>query len=409
MRCTTMTNIGRLVLFCSIVLLTSGGYAADQSSVLTPGPSSYETLSRFTELLEAVQKNYVQPTRLNAGPHSTTAFRGFVRSVDPEADLLTPEEAATTNETDSTTANIGLSFAVRDDFPTVISTRDGSPAESAGLLAGEQILAIGNTPTPRARRIDVDRLLRGPPNSSVNLRVLDPGPGTVRNLRLQRTTQGSSPAPALRFLERGIAYYRVSEFTLPAVESFRAAMILAKSERAPGVILDLRNNPGGAFEAAQIAASFFLPMGTEVVSLDYANPALRTTFVTDESLRVTAPLVLLVNGGTAAEAEVFAAALQDNKRAPIVGSASFGRGFLATSIRLADGSALVLPTAYYTRPSKQILQDKGLTPDVIVELPRETERLLTRSGFGNFDWRNKKSEVLATDRPLAKALSLLPK
>jgi|SRR5579862_3640330 len=409
MRRTTMMNIGRLVLLFSIVLLTGGGYAADQSAILTPTRSSFETLSRFTELLDALQKNYVQPTQFNAGPHSTTAFRGFVRSVDPEADLLTPEEAAATNESPSTVAGIGLSFAVRDDFPTVITPRDGSPAESAGLLAGEQILAISNIPMPHARRIDVDRLLRGPPNSPVDLRVLDPAAGIVRNLRLQRTTQGSASAPALRFLDRGIAYYRVSEFTLAAVENFRAAMTLAKSERAPGIILDLRNNPGGAFEVAQIAASFFLPMGTEVVSLDYANPALRTTFVSDESLRVTAPLVLLVNDGTAAEAEVFAAALQDNKRARVVGSASFGRGFLATSIRLLDGSVLVLPTAYYTRPSKQVIQDKGLTPDVIVELPRETERLLARSGFGNFDWRNHKSEVLATDRPLAKALSLLAK
>lgn len=409
MHCMIMTNIRKLVLFCLIVSLPAGAYAADQAAVLTPPPSSFDTLSRFAELLDTLQRNYVQPARLNAGPHSTTAFRGFVRSVDPEADLLAPEEAASTNETASTAADIGLSFAIRDDFPTVISPRDGSPAESAGLLAGEQILAIGNTPLARARRIDVDRLLRGPSNSPVNLRVLDPGVGTVRNLRLQRTTQGSAPAPALRFLDRGIAYYRVPDFTLASVENFRAAMTLAKSERAPGIILDLRNNPGGAFEAAQIAASFFLPMGTEVVSLDYANPALRTTFVSDESMRVTAPLILLVNGGTAAEAEVFAAALQDNKRARIVGSGSFGRGFLATSIRLPDSSVLLLPTAYYMRPSKQVLQDKGLTPDVIVELPREAERLLARSGFGNFDWKNNKSEVLATDRPLAKALSLLSK
>ena len=409
MRCVIMISIHRFILFCSIVSLAARGYAADQPAVLTPSSSSFETLSRFTELLEALQKNYAQPSRLNAGPRSTTAFRGFVRSVDPEADLLTLEEAAATNESVSTTADIGLSFAVRDDFPTVISPHDGSPAESAGLLAGEQILAIGSTPMPRARRIDVDRLLHGPASSSVNLRVFDPVVGTVRNLRLQRTTQGSASAPALRFLDRGIAYYRVPNFALASVENFRAAMTLAKSEHAPGIILDLRNNPGGTFEAAQIAASFFLPMGTEVVSLDYANPGLRTTFVSDESMRVTAPLILLVNGGTAAEAEVFAAALQDNNRARVVGSTTFGRGFLTTSIRLPDGSLLVLPTAYYTRPSKQVLQDKGLTPDVTVELPRETERLLARSGFGNFDWKNNKSEVLAADQPLAKALSLLPK
>jgi carboxyl-terminal processing protease len=186
-------------------------------------------------------------------------------------------------------------------------------------------------------------------------------------------------------------------------------MIVAKSGGASGIILDLRNNAGGAFEAAQVAASFFLVKGTEVVALEYGSPGLHTTFVSDESLKVTAPLILLVNGGTAAEAELFAAALQDNHRARIVGSQSFGRGFLTASTRLSDGSVLVLPTAYYMRPSKQILQGNGLTPDVVVALPCETERSLARSGFGTFDWKNDRREVLATDLPLAKALSLLAK
>jgi carboxyl-terminal processing protease len=158
-----------------------------------------------------------------------------------------------------------------------------------------------------------------------------------------------------------------------------------------------------------VAASFFLVKGAEIVALEYGSPGLHTTFVSDENLKVTTPLVLLVNGGTAAEAEVFAAALQDNHRARIVGTQTFGRGFLTASTALADGSVLVTPTAYYMRPSKQILQEKGLTPDVIVELPRETERSLARAGFGTFDWKTDRREVLATDLPLAKAMSLLAK
>lgn len=134
-----------------------------------------------------------------------------------------------------------------------------------------------------------------------------------------------------------------------------------------------------------------------------------TGFVSDEGAKVTTPIVVLVNGGTAAEAEAFAAALQDNHRAQIVGSKTFGCGFLATSTRLANGSVLVMPTAYYMRPSKQILQDKGLIPDVIAELPRETERSLALAGFGVFNWRNAKAEVLTTDLPLAKAFLLLAK
>ena len=396
------------LLLCAL-LLTVDIYAADEPRILTPNPSSFETLSRFTALLEALQKHYVQPARINTDWYTTVALRAFVRSIDPEADLLTPEEALSTNAFANTAADIGLSFAIRDDFPTVISARDGSPAESAGLLAGEQIIAIGNIPTAHARRLEVDQLLRGPANFPISLRVADPHTGAIRDLQLPRTAQGNPRTAALRFLDQGVAYFRVSQFTRATIDNFRVAMILAKGERSPGIILDLRNNPGGTFEAADIAASFFLPQGTEVVRLDYADPTLRTGFFTEESLNVTAPLVLLVNGGTAAEAEVFAAALQDNKRARIVGSQTFGRGFLTASTRLSDGSVLVMPTAYYMRPSKQILQDNGLTPDVAVGLSRETERSLARSGFGSFDWKTDKREVLAADLPLAKALSLLAK
>ena len=396
------------LLSCAL-FLAARVQAADEPRVLTPTPSSFETLSRFTELLEVLQKSYVQPTRVNTARSTTAALRGFVRAIDPEADLLTPEEAAVTNELADTATVVGLDFAIRDDFPTVISPRDGSPAENAGVLGGEQIISISDVPTPHARRIEVDRLLGGPRDFPVNVRVLDPRTRAVRDLRLRRTVPGPAPQTVLRYLDKGVAYFRVPQFTQAAVENLRAAMILAKSERAAGIILDLRNNAGGAFEAAQVAASFFLPKSAEIVALEYGSPGLHTTFVSDENLKVVTPLIVLVNGGTAAEAEVFAAALQDNKRARVVGSQSFGRGFLTASAALSDGSVLVMPTAYYMRPSQQILQDKGLTPDEIVELPRETERSLARAGFGTFDWKNDRREVLAADLPLAKAMSLLAK
>ncbi len=404
----TISGCRRLFVVLGVVVsLVNTTRAADEPNVLTPTPTSFQTLSRFTELLELLEKNYAQPARINTTRSTTAALRGFVRSIDPEADLLTPEEAAVTNELADTAAAIGLSFAIRDDFPTVVAPRDGSPSENGGLLAGEQIIAVSDVPTPHARRLDVDRLLGGPRDFPVNLRVLDPHTGAVRDLHLRRTVPGPATQAVLRYLDKGVAYYRLSQFNLDSVESLRAAMTLAQSERATGIILDLRNNAGGAFEAAQVAASFFLPKATQVVALEYGVPGLHTDFVSDESLKVTVPVILLVNGGTAAEAEVFAAALQDNKRARLVGAQTFGRGFLLASIALSNGSVLMLPTAYYQRPSKQIIQDNGLTPDIAVELSRETERSLARAGFGTFDWKNDKQEVLSADLPLAEALSLL--
>jgi carboxyl-terminal processing protease len=403
-----LRNHGRAssAIACALVLAICAR-AADQPQILTPKASSFESFTRFTELLEALQKNYAQPARIDTGPPTTAALRTFVRSLDPEADLLTPDEAPATNLSTRANDGIGLQFALCGDFPVVIAPRDNSPAQSTGLLAGDQIVAIDGQPILRARRIEVERLLRGPANSPVSLRVLDPASSAVLNVGAQRTAPGSSSVGALKFLDARVAYCRVPEFTVAAVESLGRAMDRAKSQRAAGVVLDLRNNAGGAFEAAQVAASMFLPADETIVSLEYASPSQRTTFVSNPGRKITVPLVVLVNAGTAAEAEVFAAALQDHKRGQLVGSRTFGRGFLAASVALADGSVLSVPTAYYLTPANRVFHGAGLTPDVLVNLPRETERALTRAGFGAFDWANDKTEVLATDAPLAKALSLL--
>lgn len=382
-------------------------HAATEPRVLTPSPSSFESLSRFTELLDALQKNYVEPSRIHESQHTTVALRAFVRSIDPEADLLTAEEIALTNESANGSADVGIRFALRGDYPTIVSAQDNSPAQDAGLLEGEQLLAIDKRSLFRARRFDVQRLMHGPANSRVTLRVVDPATGAAREFHLLRAKPAASPSVPLKFLDNGVAYCRLPEFTQPAVEDLRAAMARAKKERAAGVILDLRDNAGGTFEAAQVAASMFLPKAANIVALEYGEAGQRATFVSNAGEKFTMPLVVLVNAGTAGEAELFAAALQDNKRARIVGSRTFGRAYLTGFVALDDGSVLSLPTAYYQRPSKGTLQGRGVTPDVIVDLPRQTERLIERMGFSTFRWPAHRTEVLATDLPLAKAMSLL--
>jgi carboxyl-terminal processing protease len=393
-----------------VLLIIVTVHAADEPKILTPDdPSTFQSLSRFAELIETLHKKYIDPARIDSRERTTVALRAFVRALDPEADLFGPDEIASTNAATDAVADIGLRFAMRSDYPVVISPRDDSPAQDAGLLAGEQILAIDHTSTLRVRRIELERLLRGPANSPVTLSVRDPVTRAGRDVRLQRTAPNPSPGVVLKFLDRRLAYCRLPEFTPAAVEALRTAMTRAKEERVSGVILDLRNNAGGVFEAMQVAASLFLPADAAIVALDYADPTQRATFVSDQGEKSTVPLVVLVNGGTAAEAEMFAAALQDHKRAQIVGARTFGRGFLTTSVTLADGSVLSVPGAYYLRPTKQPMQGTGLTPDIAVDMPRETERVLSHLGFSTFNWKTDKTAVLKTDRPLAKALWVLSK
>ena len=185
----------RAVPLLGVMLLVAASVrAADEPRIITPEPSSFETLSRFTELLDTLQKDYVQPSRVNAEWYTTVGLRAFVRSIDPEADLLTPEEAASTTESNAAPADIGLTFVIRGGIPTVVSPSDGSPAQRAGLLAGDQIIAVDNSSTLLARRSEMERLLGGPINSEVSMRVVDP--------ILRKCTRPPSPSGYARVITR---------------------------------------------------------------------------------------------------------------------------------------------------------------------------------------------------------------
>jgi carboxyl-terminal processing protease len=394
-----------------LLLAAPALFAADATTepqVLTPGPTAFNALSRFASVLEALQKHYIQPPLINDAGHTTAALREYIRSLDPEADLLTAEEAAVAPSTTNTTGDVGLSVVVRYDYPTIVTPADGTAAQRAGLLAGDQLIAIDGRPMLHARLTEVTARLRGPVGSKLVARVRDPGTGETRDVPLKRA---SAPLPMEDpvVLRHGIVYFRVPEFSVAVVERLRPELLQPQVRQAPGLILDLRNNPGGAFEAAQAAASLFLPARAEIVTLDYPVPGLRSSFGSDTGSKFTAPVVVLVNGGTAAEAEIFAAALRDNKRARLVGSRTFGRGYHFDLVRLPDGSSLWLPTADYMPPSGQSFHNTGLSPDVVVELPRKTERGLATAGFGSFRSLGSKDRLLATDLPLARAVELLAK
>ncbi len=394
----------------ALCLVAATLHAADEPQILTPARSTFDAFAQFASVLDCLQKNYIDPSKIQTGAHTTVALREFVRSVDPEADLLTPEErAAFQQPAPDGTGDIGLSLVIRYDYPTVVAAYDGSPAQKAGLLTGELITALDAKPTTHARLFEITNQLRGAVGTKITLRVLDPKTGNAREVVVERTAGRPAPQSTLKFLASGIAYYRLAEFSAASVEKLQVETTRARIQKAAGLIVDIRNNPGGDLDAAVVAAKRFLPANAEIVTLDYRNPAGRATFVGDSGIQFTAPLVLLVNGGTAAEAEIFAAAVRDHKRARLVGTKTFGRGQHFALFPLPDGSGLYIPAANYLPPSRQKFHGSGLTPDFIVELAPDTDRLLAATGFGAFDWVSDKTQVLATDLPLAQALKLLAK
>ncbi len=379
-------------------------------AVVAPSGPARDVFVQFASALEDLQKHYIDPSKIHAGEHSTAALREFIRSLDPEADLYTPDEVSGIDaQVPPDLGDIGVSLALRKDYPTVVTARDNSSAQDTHLFTGDQIIAIDGQPLLHARLFDVAHRLQGTPLSTLKLRVLDPVSGETRQVVVERMVMRPAPGVHLKFLGQGVAYCRVPEFTQPVVESLLTELKKSKLQMAKALVLDLRNNPGGGFDTAMVAARLFLPDKAEIVSLEYGRPEYRTTFVSDGSYKCPLPLVVLVNEGTAAEAEIFAAALQDHKRARLVGSRTFGRGLLFGQFPLPDGSALFIPTAQFIPPSHKPFNSVGLTPDIAVEVPRETERRLETLGFGTFDWTQDKNEVLESDLTLARALQLFAK
>lgn len=331
---------------------------------VTPLPGTADAFRQFANVLDVLQKHFLDVEALDLNAHSTAAFRQFVRSIDPEADLLTAAEVAvykTPGEGD-----VGLALAARADAIVVVSARDGSPAQRAGFHTGDRIVT-------NARLAVVRAMLRGPVGEPV----------TLGKITMVRAALTNVPPTSLQFHKAGIASCRLAEFSEPARQRLEFDLTRAVKEHARGLVLDIRNNAGGALDPMLHIARLFLPDDAEIVALEFARPEQRVVFRSDASPKFTAPVVLLVNGGTAAEAEAFAAALRDNGRARLVGSRTSGRGKNYGLFELPDGNALYIPTSRYMPPSKQSFSERGVTPDQMAAddaaLARALE-LLSKSG-----------------------------
>jgi carboxyl-terminal processing protease len=373
------------------------------AEVVVPPPSGFDTFAQLANLLETLQQNYIEPARITPAENTTATLRAFLRALDPEASLLTPAELAMLRAT-----GVGLTLTIREGLPTVVSARDGTPAQRVGLLPGESIVAVDGLPATALSPRELEARLGGPAGSNVTLTVFDP---VSREHGVQRLSR-AAPTPVasqLIFVADGIAYYRLGEFSPAAVSQLRNVCLASRTGPRKGLILDLRNNPGDSLNGAVAVAEFFLREKLDVVTLTFPKATQRATLTSHNAHPATVPLAVLVNAGTAAEAEVLAAALRAHDRARLVGTTTAGSGRLFSRFQLATGLVVELPVAYFETPNQQRFHHTGLVPDVPVPLPRAVERTLARTGYGAFDWVNNRSGVLAADRQLTAALELLAK
>ncbi|MGB9699481.1 MAG: S41 family peptidase [Thermodesulfobacteriota bacterium] len=328
--------------------------------------SAYEKLKILADVLAIVERNYVEPVKVNNLIHG--AINGMLETLDPHSSFMTPEvykEMQT--ETRGSFGGIGFEITIRDKVLTVVAPIEDTPAYRAGIQSGDQILRINGKSTKGMSLLDAVKLMRGPEGTQVTITIMRQGFTEPKDITL---TRAIIPIRSVRhkMLEEGFGYIKINQF----IEKTHADMVKAleklegKEGTLKGLILDLRNDPGGLLEQAVKVADEFLESGL-IVYTEGRVESQKMKFYAQKKTKVRDyPLIVLVNGGSASASEIVAGALQDHGRAVILGTPTFGKGSVQTIIPLEDGSAVRLTTARYYTPNGRSIQAQGITPDIIV-------------------------------------------
>jgi len=336
--------------------------------------STYEDLKVFTDVMGFIQKDYVEETKSKDLIYG--AIKGMLETLEPHSAFMPPDMyKEMQQETKGQFEGLGIEITIKDGILTVVSPIEGTPAYKAGVLARDQIIKIDGESTKNFTLMDSVKRLRGPKGTKVTITIMREGVANPRDFTLVRDV---IPVRSVRheLLEKNYGYIRLSQFQEKTDGEFEKAMKALEEESKgtlKGLVLDLRNNPGGLLESAAQIADRFIESGL-IVSVEgrkedqnrkyYAHPDSHITYY---------PLVVLVNGGTASGAEIVAGAIQDHGRGLIAGTQTFGKGSVQTIIPLKGGSGLKLTTARYFTPSGRSIQAKGIVPDIIVKPLRPEE------------------------------------
>ena len=330
--------------------------------------ATYEGLSNFTRVLDLIERNYVD--NVDSEKLAISAIEGMLKTLDPYSAYLTPErykelEIGTSGEF----GGVGIEISGENDLLTVITPIEGSPAARAGIKSGDLIIAIDGKSTQGLSVDEAVKSLRGPKGSTVKITVQSQGDKNPREVVLVRDIIYVKSVNS-KLIDGRIGYIKLSQFQEKTSEELVKAIEALESENKSqlnGLILDLRNNPGGLLNQAVDVADEFIDEGLIVSVKGRVEDQSTEYYATKKDNTPGYPIVVLVNKGSASASEVVAEALQDKKRAIILGTKTFGKGSVQSIIKLEDGSGLKLTTAKFYAPSGRSINQVGVIPDVIVE------------------------------------------
>ncbi|MEW6166427.1 MAG: S41 family peptidase [Pseudomonadota bacterium] len=350
------------ILIGASVSLTSG-VLADRSKAAETVP--VKDLQTFVEILNRVKSDYVEP--VDDKTLLENAVRGMLTGLDPHSAYLDKEEFREMNiATSGKFGGLGIEVQMQDGFVRVVAPIDDTPAARAGIEPGDLIVKIDETPVKGLSLNDAVTRMRGDPGTKVTLTLVREGESAPKVMELERDVIKVSSVRG-RMLEPGMAYLRISSFTTdtgPALEKEVARLSGEAGGSLKGVILDLRNNPGGVLDAAVKVSDSFLDKGTIVSIRGRDGNGGREFGASNGDVLGGKPLIVMINAGSASASEIVAGAIQDHHRGILVGSRTFGKGSVQTILPLSNEGAIKITTARYYTPGGRSIQAEGIEPDI---------------------------------------------
>lgn len=410
-----------LRIFCCFIALnfiavTCVMSAQEESGGDEKRDAAYSKMELLTEAILHIKKNYVEEKTYEQIING--ALHGMLQALDSHSDFLEPEAFNDIQEeTRGKYGGIGIHVGMRDGMITVISPIEDTPAYKVGMQAGDRIVEIDGEKTIGMKLDAAVKKMRGQKGTKILLTIRRSDEDDLRQLTIVRDDIEVPSVKGSTIMGDGVGYVRITQFALPTSGSLEESLKKLKQQGMNALILDLRNNPGGLLISAIDVSKKFLPKGKLIVTTKGREGVVPKDekFAQEDGAYLDFPMVLLVNAGSASASEIVAGALQDNKRAVIVGSTSFGKGSVQSVLPLKAGDtkgALRLTTARYYTPAGRMIHDKGIDPDIPVYLSAKEWRdvqlkRLRAENPESFSKQEKEEYKDAVDRPLQRAFDLL--
>lgn len=323
---------------------------------------------QFQETLRLVSDHYVYAENLDTGELTGNAIDTLLRSLDENSEYLPVEDAEEFEiETEQRYAGIGVEVEFTDGRVTIISPFTGSPGELAGIRPGDQIVRVEGQSVEEKRFREVVEMLRGPSGSKIAFSVYRPSTKAIIDMEVVRRVIKAESVREVGMIEPGIGYIQITQFGTKTYREYVRAVSKLEKEGLKGLILDLRNNPGGVLSAAVDIAGEYFDKGETVVYTKGKDPSQDKKYLARTRARKgDYPIVVLVNKGSASASEIVAGALQDIGRAQLVGEKTFGKGSVQTVFQYRSGDAMRLTTAMFFTPGGRVIHKQGIEPDVVV-------------------------------------------